>query len=320
MFPSNFLTALARKYELSPEQEEVFLLWWGNDKDDREISEQLHVTVEAIRNRKTGIYKKFSITGTGANKANKLRNWLEAEAKKQDIKVDIQPNFVDLELQIQEVKQKITELEKDFPKLNNLIQKNKLQHEKLQKSQPYNSQLEQLLAERQELERQKISLEELLIAPKHELENLLDHLVQEVKQKIAADVKDRCGTMRVLDMTQPVDLDRIYTDVNIIKDVTGRRRIGYDEVMEVCTREHFDRFLVGTIKERVKGFEAVEEFQKLVVLGKPGGRDNHVYEIFGDVLPWWSVSWGTCADICDAKGLCGGEGTAISRELHSDGI
>jgi predicted NACHT family NTPase len=71
-------------------------------------------------------------------------------------------------------------------------------------------------------------------------------------------------------MTQPVDLDRIYTDVNIIKDVTGRRRIGYDEVMEVCTREHFDRFLVGTIKERVKGFEAVEEFQKLVVLGKPG--------------------------------------------------
>ena len=98
----------------------------------------------------------------------------------------------------------------------------------------------------------------------------LDLLVQEVKQKIAADVTDRCGTMRVLDMTQPVDLDRIYTDVNIIKDVIGRRRIGYDEVMEVCTREHFDRFLVGTIKERVKGFEAVEEFQKLVVLGKPG--------------------------------------------------
>ncbi|MBD2177946.1 NACHT domain-containing NTPase [Pseudanabaena sp. FACHB-1998] len=98
----------------------------------------------------------------------------------------------------------------------------------------------------------------------------LDLLVQEVKQKIAADVTERCGTMRVLDMTQPVDLDRIYTDVNIIKDVTGRRRIGYDEVMEVCTREHFDRFLVGTIKERVKGFEAVEEFQKLVVLGKPG--------------------------------------------------
>jgi predicted NACHT family NTPase len=192
MFPSNFLTDLARKYELSPEQEEVFLLWWVNGKNDREISEQLHVTVEAIRNRKTGIYKKFSIAGVGANKANKLRNWLETETKKQNVKADLQPD------------------------------------------------------------------------------DNLDLLVQDVKQKIAADVRERCGTMRVLDMTQPVDLDRIYTDVNIIKDVTGRRRIGYDEVMEVCTREHFDRFLVGTIKERVKGFEAVEEFQKLVVLGKPG--------------------------------------------------
>ena len=110
MFPSNFLTDLARKYELSPEQEEVFLLWWGNDKDDREISEQLHVTVEAIRNRKTGIYKKFSIAGAGANKANKLRNWLEQETQKQDIKAYIQPSLVDLELQIQELKQKVTDL------------------------------------------------------------------------------------------------------------------------------------------------------------------------------------------------------------------
>jgi predicted NACHT family NTPase len=98
----------------------------------------------------------------------------------------------------------------------------------------------------------------------------LELLVREVRRKIAADVTERCGTMRVLDMTQPVDLDRIYTDVNILKDVIGRRRIGYDEVMEVCTREHFERFLVGTISERVTGFEAVEEFQKLRVLGKPG--------------------------------------------------
>ena len=100
--------------------------------------------------------------------------------------------------------------------------------------------------------------------------NDLELLVRDVKQKIAADVKERCGTMRVLDMTQPVDLDRIYTDVNIIKDVIGRRRIGYEELIDVCTREHFDRFLVGTIQERIAGLKAVDEIQKLVVLGKPG--------------------------------------------------
>ena len=193
MFSKDFLTVLARKYELSPEQEEVFLPWILEGQTDRAISEKLHVTVEAIRNRKTGIYKKFSIAGRGANKAVKLINWLEIKAKKQDIKPDVQAGSDDLEI-----------------------------------------------------------------------------LVQAVKRKIGADMTERCGTMRVLDMTQPVDLEKIYTDVNIIKDVIGRRRIGYDEVMEVCTREHFDRFLVGTIQERVTGLEAVEEFQKLVVLGKPG--------------------------------------------------
>ena len=193
MFPSNFLTDLARRYELSPEQEEVFLLWFLENKDNNQIAGKLYAQPNTIRSRKTGIYKKFSIAGKGANKEIKLRNWLEVEAKKQNVKADFQPDADDL-----------------------------------------------------------------------------DSLVQEVKQKIAADVTERCGTMRVLDMTQPVDLDRIYTDVNIIKDVTGRRRIGYDEVMEVCTREHFDRFLVGTIQKRGAGLKAVDEIQKLVVLGKPG--------------------------------------------------
>ena len=269
MFPSNFLTDLARKYELSPEQEEVFLLWWGNDKDDREISEQLHVTVEAIRNRKTGIYKKFSIAGAGANKANKLRNWLEQETQKQDIKAYIQPSLVDLELQIQEVKQKVTDLEKNLSDLNTSIKKNKSQLDNPLDLKEKKS-LEELRAQKQKFDREKKSVEERLLPQKQEFDRLLDALVQEVKHKIAADVTERCGTMRVLDMTQPVDLDRIYTDVNIIKDVIGRRRIGYDEVMEVCTREHFDRFLVGTIQKRVTGLEAVDEIQKLVVLGKPG--------------------------------------------------
>ncbi len=95
-------------------------------------------------------------------------------------------------------------------------------------------------------------------------------LVKEVKQKIAADVTDRCGTMRVLDMTEPVDLDRIYTDVNILKDLTRLRWIDQELLKNCNNREHFDRFLVGTIKERVTGLIAVDEIQKLVVLGKPG--------------------------------------------------
>jgi predicted NACHT family NTPase len=192
MFPINFLTDLARKYELSPTQEKVFLLWWGNGKDDREISEQLHVTAEAIRNRKTGIYKKFSIAGVGANKANKLRNWLEKEAKKQNVNADLQSDD-DLEL-----------------------------------------------------------------------------LVKQVKQKIADVVIERCGTMRVLDMTQFVDLDQIYTDVNILEKVSNKDRVKPNEVLPNRNKEAFDRWMMGKIKERIAGLEAVKKHRKLMVLGKPG--------------------------------------------------
>ena len=96
----------------------------------------------------------------------------------------------------------------------------------------------------------------------------LDLLVQEVRQKIAADVTYQCGTMRVLDTTQV--LDQIYTNVNIIKDVTGRRRIDYDKVIDICTREDVNRFSHGDIEKPISGLDAVEEFKRLVVLGKPG--------------------------------------------------
>jgi hypothetical protein len=50
-----------------------------------------------------------------------------------------------------------------------------------------------------------------------------------VKQKIAADVTERFGTMRVLDMTQPVDLDRIYNGVNILEKISSKDRVKPNE-------------------------------------------------------------------------------------------
>ncbi len=47
-------------------------------------------------------------------------------------------------------------------------------------------------------------------------------VVQEVRKKVTPYIKERCGTMRVLDMTQPIGLSNIYTDVNILEKITGR--------------------------------------------------------------------------------------------------
>jgi predicted NACHT family NTPase len=76
--------------------------------------------------------------------------------------------------------------------------------------------------------------------------------------------------MRVLDMEQPIELGDIYTDVNILEKITGRRRLEIDELLQNFDPENFDRFGLSKIEKRVPGLEAVEKYQKLMVLGKPG--------------------------------------------------
>jgi len=99
----------------------------------------------------------------------------------------------------------------------------------------------------------------------------IDTLVQEVRKKIKPYIKERCGTMRVLDMTQSIGLGDIYTDVNILEKITGRTRRGIAELLQNFDSEDFDRFGFGKVtQERVPGLQAVQEHSKLMVLGKPG--------------------------------------------------
>ncbi len=62
-------------------------------------------------------------------------------------------------------------------------------------------------------------------------------LVQATRAKIHSQVQEQCGTMRVLDMTQPIALtgeQGIYTSVNILEKLTGRQRLGIPELLKQC--------------------------------------------------------------------------------------
>ena len=102
----------------------------------------------------------------------------------------------------------------------------------------------------------------------------VDALVQEIREKVKASVKEKCGTMRVLDMPQPIELTGergIYTNVNILEKITGRRRLDIPELLQNCDPEHFDHFGLSRVTEkRVSGLEVVQHYSKLMVLGKPG--------------------------------------------------
>ncbi len=102
----------------------------------------------------------------------------------------------------------------------------------------------------------------------------IDVIVQAIREQIKPIVHQKCGTMRVLDMEQPIELTGergIYTSVNILERLTGRRRLEIAEILQNCGVEEFDRAgLSRAAEKRVPGLEAVKRHRKLMVLGKPG--------------------------------------------------
>ncbi|NEP60900.1 MAG: NACHT domain-containing NTPase [Symploca sp. SIO2G7] len=192
--PRNFLTKLAREYDLSPEQEEAFVARFSSKVNELSVAESVYISGNAFRTRMSGVYKKFSIRGQGPGKVRRLHDFLL---------------------------------------------------QKYQQSYPV-----------------------------PEPDNLdINTLVQEVRQKITPSIHQQCGTMKVLDMTQPIGLKDIYTNVHILEKIIGRRRLALNELLQGfdLNSEEFDRCGLGKIKEqRVSGLEVVQRYDKLLVLGKPG--------------------------------------------------
>jgi predicted NACHT family NTPase len=99
----------------------------------------------------------------------------------------------------------------------------------------------------------------------------LDALVRDVRDRVRASIQKRCGTMRVLDMEQPITIDSIYTSVNILEKISRNQRCSIEELMNEFGGEDFDRFILGAVRqERIPALEAVERHDKLMILGKPG--------------------------------------------------
>ena len=99
----------------------------------------------------------------------------------------------------------------------------------------------------------------------------LDELVETVRINTYDNIQDKCGSMRVLDMSQPIDLNAIYTTVNILEKITGRRRLEMAELLQSFSLETFERFSLSGVQDpRVPGLEAVSKYAKLMILGKPG--------------------------------------------------
>ena len=117
----------------------------------------------------------------------------------------------------------------------------------------------------------KIKVEEV-IEDAVEVDRGIDALVKKLRVAVQPLIQSQCGTMRVLDMDQPIELtgDRgIYTNVNILEKQSRLR--SQQELPKDSELEEFDRFTLGkAIGKAIPGLQAVQKHQRLMVLGKPG--------------------------------------------------
>lgn len=79
VFPKEFLRVVAVEYILSPAEQEAFLGVFGSDESVEAISEELGISLTALRVRLSAVYKKFNISDSGPGKLTKLRQVLSSK-------------------------------------------------------------------------------------------------------------------------------------------------------------------------------------------------------------------------------------------------
>ncbi|MCT7985126.1 NACHT domain-containing protein [Laspinema sp. A4] len=111
----------------------------------------------------------------------------------------------------------------------------------------------------------------------------IEFLVQQAREMVRADIKYHCGTMKVLDMTHPIEVDDIYTHVHILENITGRRGKRIAELLQECNAYDWERFGLGKRTEEppITGLKAVADYSKLTILGKPGAGKTTFLKYLG---------------------------------------
>ncbi len=99
----------------------------------------------------------------------------------------------------------------------------------------------------------------------------VDKMVPGLRNQVRPDIRNRCGTIRVLTMEQPTEIGGIYTAVNVLERRPGNLRKTRDELIKEANKGAFDRFGIGngSIK-RIPGLEALMKHQRIMIYGKPG--------------------------------------------------
>jgi predicted NACHT family NTPase len=99
----------------------------------------------------------------------------------------------------------------------------------------------------------------------------IDALVAELRSTFSGQIQNHCGTLRLLDIAHPLNLEDLYVDVNIQEGVSSRCWLEINSLQNLRLNNETDNLnLAKTQKERLPGLDLLSKYPKILVFGKPG--------------------------------------------------
>jgi len=99
----------------------------------------------------------------------------------------------------------------------------------------------------------------------------VDDSVVQLRSQLNDRIQSQCGVLQSsFDMAQPLQLDRIYTNVNILPHLTHQQWLEISDLQLSDTDQCQRSSLLQANQEAIPGMQVVGDRSKLVILGKPG--------------------------------------------------
>ncbi len=107
------------------------------------------------------------------------------------------------------------------------------------------------------------------------IDTAIDDLVKTVQQDTQELIDARCGKIQILDMSKPIEVEDIFTEVKITNQIPSQRRIELSDLVEKIkqrTKKNDPKFNISRLFEgtKISGIELLQNCSKLMILGKPG--------------------------------------------------
>jgi predicted NACHT family NTPase len=98
----------------------------------------------------------------------------------------------------------------------------------------------------------------------------IDCLVQQVRSQRQDKIEDQCGTLKLLDINRPVNLDKIYIEVNLLEEIPSQQWLELAELQNLTPQEFHSVGLDELFEQWIAGIQLVENYSKIRILGNPG--------------------------------------------------